>query len=665
MNANPQANIAESGGETRQNKANGYDVSIARLLYASTIFLSSLLLFLIQPVLANLLLPWFGGSAGIWTTSMVFFQTMLLAGYVYAHWSATRLPDSVHLTLHMGLVGASLFLLPVEVAGHARPLADSAPVASILAVLLMAIGLPYFLLSATSPLVQSWYARTGGTFPYRLYAISNLASLGGLLAYPLLIEPLAGKRLQLRAWSVAYAVFGMLMIASALLARRGERPRRQSAVTVGIDWWLWIILSAIPSALWLAVSYQLSHSVAAVPLLWVFPLSLYLLSLILVFAEWYPRRLLRWVFPPAVIAISVAPYLDGWLPVLGLSGLGLFTCSMVCHGELVLRKPAADRLTGFYLAMAAGGAAGGAFVSLIAPLVFGDFLELPLALVASVLVAVALLYGFGSRKHVLRLVLVSSTAFLAAVLTAASGEWKQRNFYGVLGILTRGEGDNRYRALFNGTVLHGVQYLPRERSREATTYFSALSGIGIELRKMNQPERRVGIIGLGVGTMAAYARAGDVFRFYEINPLVIRIARESFRFLSESDGRIEVLEGDARLTMEREPPQQYDLFAVDAFSGDAIPIHLLTREAFSLYAKHLKPQGVLAVHVSSKFLRLAPVVIRAGAAIGWEPQVVMSMRNPAKQITGATWVILRPGGKRTTQQGVWTDDYTNLIEVLK
>jgi hypothetical protein len=615
--------------------------------------------------LANLLLPWFGGSAGIWTTSILFFQTMLLAGYVYAHWSATRLLDSVHLLLHMGLVGASLFLLPVEVARHARPLADSSPVASILTVLLIAIGLPYFLLSATSPLVQSWYARTGGAFPYRLYAISNLASLAGLLAYPLLIEPLAGKRLQLRVWSAAYALFGLLMIGSALLARRGVRTGPKAVVTPRTDWLLWIVLSAVPAALWLAVSYQLSHSVASVPLLWVYPLSIYLLTLILVFAEWYPQRLFRWAFPPGVAAVSLAPYLNDWPAVLGLSGLGLFTCCMVCHGELVLRKPSAEGLTAFYLALAAGGAAGGAFVSLIAPLLFRDFLELPLALVASVLVAVALLYGFGSRKHVLRLVAVSTAAFLAAILTAAAGEWKQRNFYGVLGILTRGEGTDRYRALYNGTVLHGVQYLPSGRSREATTYFSALSGVGMELRRMNQKERRVGIIGLGVGTLATYARPGDVFRFYEINPLVIRIAQESFRFLSESAGRIEVLEGDARLTLEREPPQRYDLFVVDAFSGDAIPVHLLTREAFLLYVKHLKPEGALAVHVSSKFLKLAPVVIRAGASIGWEPQVVMSTRNPAKLITGATWVILRPGGRITAPEGIWTDDYTNLVEVLK
>jgi SAM-dependent methyltransferase len=504
-----------------------------------------------------------------------------------------------------------------------------------------------------------------------MFAASNAASLLALLAYPLAVEPALEVPAQFRLWSAAYGVFVALACGSALLARRGHAIPRAPDAQPWRTRLLWIALAATPSALWLAVANQASQSVAPVPLLWILPLSLYLLSLILCFHRdaWYRPSVFRWAVPVAVAGLCAAIRQHSWSDRVHWGLLlyfgGLFAGCMFCHGELARRRPPAADLTGFYLAVALGGAIGGAFVSLLAPALFNDYLELPAAIVACILLALPLLYGYSSKRHLVRLAAVGAAVFLVSTPFTGGSRLKERNFYGVLEVRDHASGDNSWRGLYNGTILHGSQFLSPERSREATTYYSPWSGVGLELQKTPNRHRRVGIIGLGPGTLAAYAGEGDYFRFYEINPLVIQIAATEFRFLRECRGEVEVVTGDARLALDRESPRNFDLLAVDAFSGDAIPVHLLTREAFETYLRHLSPSGVLAVHVSGKYFDLAPLVVRTAQSIGREAHVVKNDSNAGRQIASSTWVILDSARRSAKQARVWTDRYSNLLEVVK
>jgi hypothetical protein len=644
----------------------------ARLIFLATIALSALLLFLVQPVMGKVLLPRFGGVAAVWTTCMLFFQAVLLAGYVYAHWVRKRLPQGAQVLVHAGLLVASLPFLPVVPFGSWAAEAGEWPAAHILGILAVSVGLPCFLLSATSPLMQAWYVSSSlGPFPYRLFAASNAASLVALLAYPFAIEPALDVPAQLRLWSAAYGVFAALACASALTARKGRPIAAARDGRPGRTRLLWIALAATPCALWLAVANRVSQSVAAAPLLWILPLSLYLLSLILCFHRdgWYQPRVFRWLVPVAVAGLVAAIRQHSWsgriqwglLLFLG----GLFVGCMFCHGELARRRPAVADLTGFYLAVALGGALGGAFVSLLAPVLFDDYLELPAAIVASILLALPLLYGYSSRRHLVRLAAAAVLVFVAASPSGGGSRLKERNFYGILEVRDHTSGDDRWRGLYNGTILHGSQYLSPERSREATTYYSIRSGVGLELQKMSNRRRRVGVIGLGPGTLATYLGEGDHVRFYEINPLVVQVAATEFRYLRECRGKVEVVAADARLALERESPQNFDLLAVDAFSGDAIPVHLLTREAFETYLRHLAPSGVLAVHVSAKYFNLAPLVVRTAESLGREARVARNDSDGSRQIASSTWVILDGARRPATAARVWSDRYSNLLEVIK
>ncbi|MBI3210637.1 MAG: fused MFS/spermidine synthase [Candidatus Solibacter usitatus] len=633
-------------------------------LCATVIFLGSLLLFLIQPLAASQLLPLFGGTAGVWTMAMLFFPLVLLLGYAYAH-LLQRLPPSAQRVVHLAVAAISLAAWPIHLRSPWLDSIGGPPEVRILLLLAATVGAPYFVLSTTSPLLQAWYAGTGGAgLPYWLYGVSNAASLVGLLAYPIAIEPWSRKSSQAIGWSYCYLVFLVFLAAAAFATRRQVRPIAPNVGPVQI---LWIVLSAVPAALWLAVANQMSHSVAPVPLLWVLPLSIYLLTMILCFStRFYQPRFFRLLFPLGVAAICAALYPHGWQTALLLFLSGLFVCAMVCHGELAARKPEEGSVTGFYLAVAVGGVLGSAFVSVFAPLVFREYLELPVAVVACVLIAVAMLYHRRSRRDVIRLAVVGLVALIAAVNIPEATRFRARNFYGILQVRESGAASDALRALYNGSVLHGSQLLDRERSRTATTYYVLQSGIGIELSRPSAAPRRIGVIGLGTGTIAAYGRSGDVIRFYEINPLVIQVARRQFRYLDESAATVEMVEGDARLELEREPPQRFDVLVLDAFSGDAVPVHLLTREAFHLYKRHLKDGGFLAAHVSSRYLKLAPLVIRLGASTGFESQVIMNSEDLLRQVAGATWVILKPSDKPAASlPGVWTDDYSNLLSVLQ
>jgi SAM-dependent methyltransferase len=666
------------------------------VLYALTITGSSALLFLVQPMIAKAILPRFGGSAGVWVTCMLFFQVALLIGYLYSYW-ITRLPRRLQTAIHLALLALSLLALPLHPRLASTPSGSGNPALAILWLLAVSVGLPYFLLSTTGPLLQSWYAARGARFPYRLFALSNAASLAALFAYPVVIEPLLSGKHQLLCWSCAYLAVAALAALSALrnagggtveeLRLRGAGAfARQHPDFIGPENrpLLWIALAACASMLWLAVANHLSQEVAPVPFLWVLPLGLYLLSFILCFEGrgWYRPSLFRWLLPAAWIAVCFRIALQGSAGGLGweipVFSAALFICCMFCHGELAESKP--DPRTGlafFYLMIALGGALGAIFVGLVAPNLFNTWLELPIGITACVLLALALLFGF-PPKRLVRLAVFAVLAFVFALRYRAGDAdvVRVRNFYGALQIRDRGEGGTAARALYNGVTLHGLQFLSPSRSRLATVYFSAESGVGRVLDSRRRFGRRVAIIGLGAGTLAAYGRRGDQFLFYDINPAVIQVAERDFRFLSESDAQTAVVLGDGRLSIEREPPEAFDAIVLDAFSDDSIPIHLLTREALETYFQHLREGGILAIHITSRYLDLDPVVEALAAALGKQVLLIHNQADPPRGVADADWAILSdevlpdlaPYSHRTStplKPRAWTDDFSNLFRALR
>lgn len=611
------------------------------------------------------LLPEFGGAAGVWTTSMLFFQVMLLAGYLYAHLLTTRLAGRAQILLHSGLLLASLLVFLGGVPSPRAHTPGGEPISGILLLLIRTVGLPYFLLATTSPLLQAWFSGAG--VPYRLFAISNAASLAGLLAYPFLIEPSMSVDMQWKAWGVGYAVFALLATAASRFAAAQRRPPLET------DWReaaLWTSLAAVPCALWLAVAHHMSQNMAPLPLLWVVPLSLYLISFIVTFESdrWYSPLLFRWLMPLAFAALLLGVRFRGWshgivLPMVAICA-GLFLCCVFCHGELAQRRPGAGQLTGFYVVVAFGGALGGLLVSVVAPLLFRDFWELPLITVACFLLALHCLAGLNSWRVYLRLALVGTAAFVFATRFESSGSVKERNFYGVLEVREGGDGAGRWRGMLHGGILHGSQFLAAPLRRVATTYYGDQTGVAMELSRPSPGPRRIGAVGLGIGVIATYLRPGDHLRFYEINPQVVDMARKYFTFLEDARGTVEIAIGDARLTMQAEPAQNYDILIVDAFSGDAIPTHLLTREAFQLYLRHLKPGGVLAVHVTNRFLRLSPQVMDAAGSLGRKATLVRSGADPQRRIEAANWVVIK-GDAAVVARRVWTDQFSDLLSALR
>lgn len=662
-------------------------VALRRVLYAGVVFWSALLLLLVQPLITRAILPWFGGSAGVWTTSMLFFQALLLGGYAYAHLLHRKLTVKQQVAVHAALLVASFFLLPLSPSPAWKALGKEDPVPKILGLLATTVGLPYFLLSATSPLLQSWFSRIFHTgLPYRLFAVSNLGSLVALLSYPVLVEPWLTVSQQLWWWSVGFIGFAGICLAAAILSWRRAAPAETGEHSAWSQKATWLALSAVPSVLWLATGNQLSQDVAAVPFLWILPLALYLLSFVLCFDSdrWYRPRLFRWILPLAwagiVVVVSQRGYLEIRVTVPVMLG-SLFLCCMFCHGELARLKPESRLLTSYYLTMSAGGALGGLLVAFISPRIFSDYLELPIAVLACIVLALWLLYRLAS-KRVLRVGGVVAAATVAAVFVQQESSGNQiniRNFYGILQAGDSGEGEDRYRVLFNGTIQHGIQYLSKDRSRIPTTYYGPASGAGIAMRVLQKRgPMHVGVIGLGVGTMAAYGRQNDRYRFYEINPAVIQLAMNDFRYLKESPADVTVVSGDARLSLERERPQNFELLVVDAFSGDSIPVHLLTREAFALYFRHLAPGGALAVHITNKHLELAPVVKLGADSQGATSSVIHNTGDEDEGIYISSWVIvtkdkdlereirwLTSPVPRNNRLRLWTDDYSNLLFILR
>jgi len=677
-----------------------------KALFAGTIFTSAFLLFLVQPLIAKQILPWFGGSAAVWSICMVFFQVVLLAGYAYSDWVTRRLGVRAQARLHVALLLASLAFLPIVTSARWKPSGAEDPTLWILGLLVGTIGLPYFLLSTTGPLVQSWVARTPwGAQVYRYFSLSNLASLVSLLSYPLLIEPRSTLLQQAWGWSVAYGIFVLLCAGTTLYVARNWATAAQAAPVSasapaaaaaalpaakprGMDYLLWLALPALGSWLLLAVTNHITQNVAAIPFLWVLPLSVYLLSFVLTFESdrWYRRR----VFLPLAAAMLVlcafglqdriGTAIKTALPIYVV---GLFALCMFLHGEMARMRPAPAYLTRFYLMLSLGGAIGGVSVGLVAPHVLPAYYELGIGLVLCALVAGVV----WRRKRVgvaASLALAGCCAwFLAQQIKGdAVGLLRmERNFYGVLRTTeTRTGMTGGIRRLFHGSIQHGEQYLAPAQRREPTTYYGLTSGIGRAIAAAPADPRRVGLIGLGAGTLAVYGRPGDVYRFYEINPLVFELADREFSFLADSAARIERVLGDARLALERESPQRFDVLVVDAFSGDSIPIHLITAEAMDVYLRHTQPAGVIAFHVSNRYLSLAPVVEKIAQAKGLHAALVEDTPDASANLDLTDWVLVSRDPQALLREPIlgatsvpepipglepWTDDFNNLFGVLK
>ena len=682
-------------------------------LPAATIFLSAFLLFQVQPMVGKLVLPWFGGSAGVWTTCLLFFQTLLLLGYLYTHLVVRHLSHRGQVLLHGGLLAMALLTLPLRLHPLFRPVNGSEPLGHLLGLLVLTVGLPYLLLSTTGPLVQAWVAKQG-RIPYRLFALSNLASMLALLSYPLLVEPFFTLKAQSWLWSAGFTAFAGLVFT---LARRNTHEV-SDPVAVEMDSpagpsaslkLLWVAFAAVPSLLLMAVTTHLSTNVAPIPFLWVLPLGLYLLSFILCFegSRWYRRGLFLTLLPVILVLMSMSlrsdfRWLDYRFEVLGkaanwlgsvrgqvlLFNLGLFLACMVAHGELARRRPHPQYLTGFYLRLSLGGALGGIFVAFLAPRLFTTYLELPLGLAAAAAVAgISLAWDLGPGRRWHRI-----TALAMGLLSLGLGIHafrldrdidqitvaRARNFYGTLAVFDNPE--HSWRTLAHGTITHGGQFLDPAKADRPVTYYSLDSGVGLAIGSLKETPRKLGLVGLGTGSLAAYGRPGDRVRFYEINPQVEPFARHYFTYLGQGKAATEVVLGDARLSLEAEPPQGYDLLAIDAFSSDAIPVHLLTREACALYLKHLAPGGVLAVHVSNRYLDLVPVVKASVDAFGWKARIVDTDSDEDEGTYGSTWVLIcqdeaffNGSAFRENQDVkplpdralVWRDDFSNLFRVLK
>ncbi len=687
--------------------------------FAATIFVSAFLLFFVQPLIGKHILPWYGGVPAVWATCLLFFQALLLLGYAYAHWLVGRFDPRRQRIIHLGLVALSVVALGLQVLLWSHPLLPGEafkpddpgrPVLGILAMLLSGVGLPFLVLAATSPLLQAWFhAASPDRSPYPLYSLSNLGSLMALLAYPFVIEPLIGLHAQAAAWGGVYLAFafGLVLCARKPIRAGGgaapdEAPGDRPGLRAGLPW---VLLPAGASALLLSTTNQVSQEVAAVPLLWILPLTLYLLSFVFTFRDrpWYARSLFLPMFGLTAVGLVLIVFfglqLPVWLQLLAYLGF-LFTGCMVCHGELCRLKPAARHLTRFYLHTSAGGVLGGVFIALLAPALFSGAWEFQLTCVGVAALSWWVLArdphswlnaGRTALKRVAAGILV--TGFAAALLvqllqTSWDAISTSRNFYGVVQVFERYAQNPFEHQLFlrHGTAIHGVQLVHPQRRRVPTAYYTEGSGMGqaIKYKQRTRPAIKVGVIGLGIGTAAAFGRQRDRFRFYEIDPQVIALAKGEggyFHFLADSPADVQIVAGDARLSLEREAPQRFDVLVADAFSSDAIPVHLLTDEAFALYLRHLAPDGILAFHISNRYLDLKQV-IRDLAHHHGLPAILARHAEHVSYSIGSTWLLVtrdegflarpelrewvrRPETPLPSRESLWTDDYSNLARILK
>lgn len=688
-------------------------------LFAAAIGLGAFLLFLVQFILGKQLLPWFGGAPAVWTTCMLFFQVLLLGGYAYAHLLSERFSPRRQRDIHLAALALALLLLlarafvwpsPLTASEAWKPAPEASPILGILGLLSFTVGLPFLVLAATGPLLQSWFARVHpGASPYRLYALSNLGSLLGLLSYPFAIEPALPIAGQGWAWSAGFLAFALVCAGCA--ARAGEAPKltgpegqvaKTSPPGAGRRL-MWFGLSSVASVMLLATTSQISQEVAVIPFLWMLPLAIYLLTFILCFE--YERTYVRALWIPLLVlgAAGAAGALIAGVHIkmlyqLGLYLLALLAYCMVCHGEIVRLKPDPRYLTGFYLTVSAGGAMGGIFTGVVAPLVFRDFWELPLALLVGFLLAMLVLHQHAWPKHRGRRRLagvgavLTSAALLGALIhhireQSEDNDIVTRNFFGVLRVdAAVNSAGEVYTRLLHGRITHGFQYRDPTLAGLPTSYYGPGSGVGLAIRAHPRRARsarlHIGVVGLGTGTIASHARAGDRVRFYEINPAVVALSQSVtpvFTYLQRCAGEVAVVVGDARIALEREAPQGFDVLAIDAFSSDSIPAHLLTIEAVELYLRHLRAGGVLAIHISNRYLDLEPVVRGIAETLGLYVGLVvddednetvyssdwMIVARDAVDLGSALFDAMQPALEPEAAYPRWTDAYSNLLQVLK
>jgi len=686
--------------------------------YFTTIFLSAFLLFQVQPLMGKFLLPWFGGGPAVWTTCMLFFQPLLLGGYAYAHLIATRVTSAGGGAIHLVVLTGSVLLLPITPSEASIPAEPSMPAGRLLTVLISSVGIPYFALASTGPLLQRWFHQRHPTrSPFRLYALSNAGSLLGLVMYPLVVERWIGLNAQTVAWSAGYLAFAALCGSCAWAARASSRPVEPGAPTGaeaatsadtergdGGGFLLWISLSAIGSLLMLSTTNQMSQAIPPVPLLWVLPLALYLASFIICFDNdrWYDRRVWCSLFL-ASLAPTLFVLIEGlWFPVpirVTVYAATLFFGCMVCHGELARSRPEPGQLTSFYLSQSLGGAIGGIFATFVAPALFLDYWEFHLSLAAAYTLAAARIGGefAGERRLLFRAGSVAVGVLLSIALGAQIYREHHdtiamsRNFYGVLAVQEQNaENDRWIRSLLHGRVEHGSQQMDAEHRRRAQAFYADGSGIAIAIEALRESKEgrpgahslRIGVLGLGAGAIAAHGRRGDSIRFYEIDLHVEEMARRYFTYLEDTPAKVDVVLGDARLSIAREfEHPALDLLVLDAFNGDSIPVHLVTLEAAQTYFGRLAPRGVLAIHSSSYHVDVAPLARGLANALDKEMIGFFQASDREKGIEENRWVLLtsdpelhdtlasQPHAERepgaNTDAILWTDDFSDPLRIIR
>lgn len=688
--------------------------------YAFAIFLSAFLLFQVQPLIGKSILPWFGGAPAVWTTCMLFFQVLLLAGYTYAHLSVRYLPTKRQGYLHAFLLMTSILSLPIIPGDRWKPTDGSDPTLSILALLLITVGVPYLLLSSTAPLLQNWFYDRYGKPPFRLYALSNAASLLALFTYPLIVEYFLGSTAQAWTWSISYFLFIAVCMALALKIRSNSTPAQdkntpqQHRYPTKGDMVLWLCLTATSSTVLLATTNQLCLDIAPIPFLWILPLSLYLLSFVVCFdtercyrRSWYHLFLVIAIFLYIINMMNTSASI---LQMILLYSFTLFVCCMICHGELVRLKPDPHYLSLFYLMIALGGALGGVFVTFIAPLMFVQFHEYIVGLGATCLLAlVSKRYeksAFGSAATCHRtpnirgytfsaigVIFCSTTFFFLGFNKPSSQEYteqdrvleRSRNFYGILSVIRKNSANKEddQIVLSNGTTIHGYQFKNEERRQEPTSYYVRDSGVGLSIdrhpKRLEGQPINIGVVGFGCGTLSAYMNKGDVLHFYEIDPEVLDLSRKYFTFEQDALARgaeINVYMGDARITMEHQlqqgQPKNFDILVVDAFTSDSIPIHLLTKECFDVYWQHLDKHGILAVHISNRFLDIAPIVRTFAKSSGKNAHKISLVGKTDwvlvtdnKQFLNDEKIVAALDPDTPFQRIEWTDSFSSLFPILK
>jgi hypothetical protein len=741
-------------------RASGHHATPTLIVFIAAVFTSALLLFAVQPMFTRMVLPRLGGSPSVWSVAMVFFQSMLLAGYAYAHALTKAARPLVTVLVHLALLVFASLTLPLAIASGWGEPPSTGEALWLVGLFAVSIGLPFFALSANNPLLQTWFVRTGhrdAANPYFLYAASNLGSFLALLSYPFLVEPVLPLQAQLSLWSAGFYLLVALIAACGYALLKAPQPQAvtESAASEAATppTWReigrWVFLSAVPSGLLVAVTAHMSTDVAAAPLLWVVPLSLYLLTWILVFQTrpLLPHRWMMKLQPVAIVVLVVVFALgaDQDLTITLLVHLvGFFVIAMACHGELARRRPHPAYLTGFYLALSFGGMIGGVFAGLVAPHVFSWIAEYPILLVlailcrpmaahagsgwrgarlfwllAAVVAAALLIPGLAFRwiptesgakmigwivaaAAIASLVLardplkfafaIAIALMLPHVYPPEGGRFESvRSFFGVHKI--QDTADGKFRVLMHGTTIHGAQRIRDESGRplagppEPLTFYHVGSPLAQGIRALRERKGgplRVAAIGLGTGSLACHRMAGEEWRYFEIDPDVIRIARDPrrFTFLEACAPDLPIVQGDARLTLAREPDGAYDLIIVDAFSSDAIPVHLLTREAMAVYKRKLAPRGAVMMHVSNRHLELASVVAGIADANGFKTWVNHDEDNEDRDdeyVFSSSVAIAAADqsdlGRLTEQSGweseepdpdqkTWTDDYSNILGAI-